>query len=64
MKSLIGIILFTVTEVVTLVVWLILAGLPFTGHYGAVVALAVGLFVEHYVALNVGAGRPPFASLP
>lgn len=63
-KSLIGVLLFTVVEVVALVAWLILAGLPFRGEVGAVVVLAVGLFVEHYVSVNVGNGRPPFGPLP
>lgn len=60
MKSLRGLILFTLLEVVTLVVWLVLAGVPFDGKIAAVIVLAVGLFVEHLVALNVGAGLPPF----
>jgi hypothetical protein len=64
MKALRGVILFTVIEVITLVAWLILAGVPFGGGYLAVVILAVGLGVEHYVALNVGAGRPAFGPLP
>lgn len=63
-RALIGVILFTAVELVTLVVWLILAGIPFSGKVGAVVVLAVGLFVEHYVSVNVGAGRPPFGPLP
>lgn len=64
MKALRGVILFTAIEIVTLVVWLILAGLPFQDKLGAVVVLAVGLFLEHYVSVNVGAGRPPFGPLP
>jgi hypothetical protein len=66
-RTLLGVILFTVLEVVTLVVWLILAGLPFNASGSAVLAvvvLTVGLFVEHYVSINVGAGRPPFGPLP
>jgi hypothetical protein len=49
---------------VTLVVWLVLAGLPFQHGYKAVVVLAVGLFAEHYASINVGAGRAPFGPLP
>lgn len=67
MKALRGVILFTAIEIVTLVVWLILAGLPFNSSPRAqlaVVVLAVGLFLEHYVSVNVGAGRPPFGPLP
>lgn len=63
-RALRGVIIFTVVEIVTLVAWLILAGVPFRGGYVAVVVLAVGLFVEHFVSVNVGAGRPPFGSLP
>ena len=63
-KALRGVIVFTVIEIVTLVTWLILAGVPFSGGYLAVVVLAVGLFIEHYVSVNVGAGRPLFGSLP
>lgn len=67
MRALAGVILFTIIEVVTLVVWLILAGLPFAGgatEIAAVAVLAVGLFAEHYVSVNVGAGRPVFGPLP
>lgn len=63
-KALKGVILFTLIEVVGLVLWLILAGLPFTGHIGAVIVLAVFLFGEHYVSVNVGNGRRPFGPLP
>ncbi len=66
MKPLIGIILFTGIEVVGLVAWLILAGLPFAvsaQHVAAVMVLAAVIGVEHLVAYNVGAGRP-FFSIP
>lgn len=62
--SLTGVIIFTLVEVVTLVGWLILAGVPFNGGLLAVVVLALGLFIEHYVSVNVGNGRPPFGPLP
>jgi hypothetical protein len=55
-----GVIIFTVVEVVTLVAWLILAGVPFNGGILAVIVLAVGLFIEHVVSVNVGLGRPFF----
>lgn len=64
MKALTGVIIFTAIEIVTLVAWLILAGVPFRGGYIAVAVLAIGLFIEHYVSVNVGHGRPPFGPLP
>ena len=53
--------LFTVIEIVTMVAWLalVLANHPVF----AVIVLSGGLFVEHYVSLNVGHDRPPFGSL-
>ena len=63
MNALAGVFLFTAIEIVTLVVWLVLAGVPFTGRIGAVLVLAVGLFLEHYVSVNVGRGRPAFGPL-
>ncbi len=66
-KALKGVILFTAIEVVGLVGWLILAGLPFGGSAKAFVAVAVligFLFAEHYVSVNVGNGRPAFGPLP
>lgn len=59
-----GVLLFTGIEIVTLVAWLILAGLAFNGGYLAVGVLSVGLFAEHYASVNVGAGRRPFGPLP
>ena len=61
MKPLFGILLFTGIETVILAVWLVLAGVPFGAHVLAVVVLAIGLFFEHLVAYNVGAGRPLFS---
>lgn len=63
-KALRGVIVFTVVEIVTLVAWLILAGVPFTGRIFAVAVLAVGLFIEHYISVNVGAGRDILGPLP
>lgn len=64
MKALTGVLIFTGIEILTLVVWLVLAGVEFNGRGAAVAVLAVGLFIEHYVSVNVGAGRPPFGPLP
>ena len=64
MRALVGVILFTLVEIITLVAWLILAGVPFKGGYLAVGVLAIGLFVEHFAAINIGAGRSPFGPLP
>jgi len=63
-RALVGVIIFTVVELAGLVIWLILAGVPFNGKYVAAVVLAAFLFVEHYVSVNVGNGRPPFGPLP
>jgi hypothetical protein len=62
-KALSGVIIFTLVEVVTLVAWLVLAGVQFNGKVLAVIVLLLGLFIEHYVSVNVGRGRPPFSSL-
>jgi hypothetical protein len=64
MSALRGIIIFTAIEVVGLVLWLILAGVPFNGKVLAIIALTAFLFLEHYVSVNVGNGRPPFGPLP
>ena len=61
-KALKGVILFTAIEIVTLIVWLALAQRGET--VVSAVVLAGGLFLEHYVSVNVGAGRPPFSRLP
>lgn len=61
MNPLLGVIIFTVIEIIGLVLWLILAGLPFNGNVGAVIVLAVFIFVEHVVSFNVGTGRPFFS---
>lgn len=52
-----GILIFTVVEVITLVVWLVLAGLPLNGHISAVVVLFVGIFIEHYISVTVSQKR-------
>lgn len=47
-----GAIVFTVIEIITMVLWLKLA---MDGKFAlSVVVLSVGLFVEHIVSLNVG----------
>lgn len=62
MKTLGGVILFTVVEVIILVLWGAVLdlgkGLPFWKQVVAVVILTVGLFLEHLIATNVGRGRP------
>lgn len=58
-----GVLLFTVVEVVTLVAWLVLAGVPFSGRVVAVAVLFVGLFVEHYISVNVGRGKSVLGKL-
>lgn len=66
-KALKGVLLFTAIEVIGLVAWLILAGLPFGGSVKEVFAVAVltgFLFGEHYVSVNIGNGRPAFGPLP
>ncbi len=60
-KAFIGVVLFTVIEVVTMVGWLFYAN---RSDSLGVVILTLGLLFEHYVAVNVGAGRSPFGSLP
>ena len=69
-KALKGVLIFTAIEEVTLVAWgLILKlgiglSIPFGVQVLAAAVLFVGLFGEHYVSVNVGAGRPPFGPLP
>lgn len=60
-RALLGVILFTAIEIVTMVLWLFFA---LRGNNLGVAILSVGLFIEHYVSVNVGAGRPPFGPLP
>lgn len=69
-KALKGVLLFTAIEEVTLVVWGLLlklgigVGIALGWQVLAALVLFVGLFAEHYVSVNVGAGRPPFGPLP
>lgn len=57
-KTLLGTIIFTVIEIITMVFWLKFA---LDGRMVlSVVVLSVGLFLEHYVSVNVGAGRNAF----
>jgi len=67
-KALRGVLLFTAIEEVTLVVWGVILelgfGLPLGTQVIAAVVLFAGLFLEHYVSVNVGSGRPPFGPLP
>ena len=57
-KVLQGAALITVVEVVTMIGWLFFAN---RGNVLGVIILTIGLLVEHQIALNVGAGRPPFS---
>lgn len=69
-NALVGVVIFTLIEWVTLVVWGLLlklgvnVGVSLGTQIVAAVVLLVGLFGEHYVSVNVGAGRPPFGPLP
>jgi len=60
MNRLFGTFLFTAIEVVTMVGWLYYAN---RGNVLGIIILSIGLFVEHYVSLNVGHDRPPFGPL-
>lgn len=61
-KALVGVIVFTLIEAVIMVGWL---ALELAGHrIAGIVVLVGGLFVEHFAAVNVGAGRPIFGPLP
>lgn len=61
--TLLRIVGFTLVETIVLALWLVLAGVPFSGHVGAVVVLFLGLLGEHVTAFNTGAGKP-FFSIP
>jgi len=61
MNALRGVIIFTIIEIVTMIGWLFFAN---RGNILGVIILSIGLFIEHYVSVNVGAGRPPFGPLP
>lgn len=67
-KALKGVLLFTAIEEVTLVAWGVILklgkGEPFAVQVAAALVLFVGLFVEHYVSVNVGNKRAPFGPLP
>jgi hypothetical protein len=67
-KALKGVIIFTAIEEVFLVAWGALLklgkGLPFEQQVAAALVLLIGLFLEHYVSVNVGHGRAPFGPLP
>jgi len=53
-KALGGVVVFTLIETVILTVWLEVAGVHITRYVGAVAILLVGLFVEHYIATQIG----------
>lgn len=53
-----GVLIFTIIEVVTMAGWL---ALQLAGNtVVAIVVLAGGLFFEHFVSYNVGTGQPFF----
>jgi hypothetical protein len=56
MKPLVGILIFSAIETVTVIAWfaLVMAGRPLV----AAIVLFVGYVIEHIVAFNVGKGRP------
>lgn len=56
-----GVVLITAVEVATMVGWLFFAN---RGDALGVLILTGGLVVEHYIAINVGAGRPVLGPLP
>lgn len=62
MRRIFGTAVFTIIELVTLVVWGVILdlgrGLSFERQVIAAVVLAVGLFFEHVVSVNVGQKRP------
>lgn len=60
-KALRGTVVFTVIEIITLQAWLIVA---LMGHPVLSTLILLGLYLEHHVSVNVGAGRPWFGSLP
>lgn len=60
-RTLRGVLLFTGVELATLVLWGVILdlgkGLPFRTQLLAATVLAVGLFVEHLISVNVGRER-------
>lgn len=67
-RALKGVLIFTAVEEVILVTWGAIlklgSGLSFKTQAVAALVLLAGLFLEHYISVNVGAGRPPFGPLP
>lgn len=67
-KALQGVIIFTIIEWVFLVAWGVILDLgihlPFRTQVIAAVVLFVGLFVEHFISVNVGRDLPPFKFPP
>ena len=61
-QTLRGVLIFTAIELATLIVWGVILnlgkGLPFLTQLIAALILAVGLFLEHLVSVNVGRERP------
>lgn len=67
MSPFVGILLFSLIETLTVIVWLALLGVSIPvsggGQLLAGIVLFLGYVIEHIVAFNVGKGRP-FTSYP
>jgi len=55
MNPILGIIVFSAVETVTVIAWFALLS---RGAYVAAAVLFVGYLIEHVIAFNVGKGRP------
>lgn len=58
MNPTLGVAIFTGIELVALSLWLVGSGVHIS-VFGQM-ALAIGLFFEHFVSYNVGTGQPTF----
>lgn len=66
MNPLPGIVLFSLIETLTVVLWAKVLGLgkdlSLSTQLVAIAVLAIGYVIEHIVAFNVGKGRPFFSA--
>ncbi len=53
-RQLILIVVFTVVELVTLTIWLVLLKVPLHNHLAAGLTLGIGLLIEHTIATIAG----------
>lgn len=53
-KAFLLVVLFTIVEIVTLTVWVVLFKLPLQHQLISGIVLSVGLFAEHYISAFVG----------